>query len=355
MKISEGLTFDDVLLIPKFSTIKSRGTDIDVSVSIKDFKFKHPIIPANMQTVTGEKMAQLIAESGGLAILHRFMPFEEQIEIINKFMVLSKESEVDYYRHIAYSVGVKPENQKDVDALVEAGAQILCIDIAHGDSQLCIDAIEYIKGKYPKVLLIAGNVATGEGAKRLWQAGADVVKVGVGPGSLCTTRIETGNGVPQLSALMDVAEIKADLELADFYSNGSLPNKGRKFYFIADGGIKQAGDVVKALCFADMVMVGNMFAGTNETPGAIRYIDGVPHKEYVGSSTHKTNRIEGVSAVVPVKGPASDMLIKLKEGLESGCSYQGAHSLQELKINPAFVRITNAGLKESHPHSVIIK
>jgi IMP dehydrogenase len=354
MKISEGLTFDDVLLVPKFSSVKTRSS-IDLSVKFNDFTFSNPIIPANMKTITGKKMAKLIADAGGLAIVHRFMSLEEQLDIVNEFVLASVEGTVYYPHHIGYSVGVKEENRNDIDALVSIGAEILCIDIAHGDSQACLDTIDYIKGKFPEVLLIAGNVATGEGARRLWRAGADVVKVGVGPGSLCTTRIETGNGTPQLSALMDVADMRADLELADFYAKGSIEGKGRKFYFIADGGIKSAGDVVKALCFADMVMVGNLFAGCDETPGSIRYIDGVPHKEYAGSSTHKTNRIEGVSTVVPVRGPTADMLIRLKEGLQSGCSYQGAHNLQELKNNPAFVRITNAGLKESHPHSVIIK
>jgi IMP dehydrogenase len=213
--------------------------------------------------------------------------------------------------------------------------------------------ISWIKSKHPDMFVIAGNVATGEGARRLWTAGADVVKVGVGPGSLCTTRIETGNGVPQLTALMDVSEVQRQLNELE---RTKYPNeKKRVFPFIADGGIKSAGDIVKALCFADMVMVGNMFAGCEEAPGDRIIIDRVSYKKYVGSSTHKTNHIEGVAALVPYKGAVSEILTKLREGLVSGCSYQGAHNLEELKDNPVFIRITNAGLKESHPHDVIIK
>lgn len=352
MKISDGLTYDDVLLIPQFSEIKSRS-DIDISVKIKDFTFQHPIIPANMKTITGKVMAKFIADSGGLAILHRFMSLEDQLDIVNEFVLASVEGTVYYPHHVGYSVGVKEENRSDIDALIAIGAAILCIDIAHGNSQACVDTIKYIKDKYPEVLLIAGNVATGEAAKRLWQAGADVVKVGIGPGSLCTTRIETGNGVPQLSALIDVAEMKADLELADQYAKGK--DRGRIFYVIADGGIKSAGDIVKALCLSDMVMVGNIFAGTDESPGNSITIDGRSYKEYAGSSTHKANHVEGVAAIVPYKGGTDKILTKLVEGLRSGCSYQGAAKVTSLQQNPSFVKITNAGLKESHPHDVIIK
>lgn len=209
-----------------------------------------------------------------------------------------------------------------------------------------------------QVFIIAGNVATGAGARRLWEAGANVVKVGVGPGSLCTTRIETGNGVPQLTALMDVAKTQKELlELWRTKDNSQYPDSktNRQFPIISDGGIKSAGDIVKALCFADMVMVGNLFAGCEETPGQILNINGQTFKEYVGSSTHKTNHIEGVAAIVPAKGSYESILTKLLEGLRSGCSYQGAENLAELRDNPEFIRITNAGLKESHPHDVTIK
>jgi len=346
--IREGLTFDDVLLVPQHSDIKSRSTDVDISVKWGALHFAHPVIPANMKTVTGEEMAIKIIKSGGLAILHRFMEEKEQLLIANKLF--------DDYgnEHLAMSVGVKPNDREMVSRYREAGIRIICIDVAHGDSVMCTDMISWIKSRHPDMFVIAGNVATGEGARRLWQAGADVVKVGVGPGSLCTTRIETGNGVPQLTALMDVAEVRRqlnELERTRYYPGETK----RSFRIIADGGIKNSGDIIKALCFADMVMAGNLFAGCEETPGRRVEIDKVVYKEYVGSSTHKTNHIEGVAALVPTKGSYDSVLTKLLEGLTSGCSYQGAHNLEELKDNPVFVRITNAGLKESHPHDVIIK
>lgn len=345
--IREGLTFDDVLLVPQHSTVESRSK-VDISVKWGCLHFAHPIIPANMKTVTGEEMAVRIIKSGGLAVLHRFMEEKEQLRIANKIF------DDHGNEHFAVSIGVKPSDKEMIGRFWDAGIRIACIDVAHGDSNSCAEMASWIKGKYPDMFIIAGNVATGEGARRLWTAGADVVKVGVGPGSLCTTRIETGNGVPQLTALMDVAEVQRqlnELERTRHYPH----EKRRKYPFIADGGIKSAGDIVKALCFADMVMVGNMFAGCEETPGRRVEIDKVVYKEYVGSSTHKTNHIEGVAALVPTKGSYDSVLTKLLEGLRSGCSYQGAHNLEELKDNPAFIRITNAGLKESHPHDVIIK
>lgn len=344
--IREGLTFDDVLLVPQYSDIESRSKDVDISVKWGCLHFAHPIIPANMKTVIGEDMAVKIIKSGGLAILHRFMDEKEQLQIAERiFDNHGNES-------FAVSIGVKPSDKEMVKRFREAGVRIMCIDVAHGDSKMCIEMTSWIKETYPDIFVIAGNVATGEGARRLWQAGADVVKIGVGPGSLCTTRIETGNGVPQFTALADVAEVQRQLRELD---RTRTPNRKRQYHFISDGGIKSAGDIVKALCFADMVMIGNLFAGCEEAPGRRVEIDKVVYKEYVGSSTHKTNHIEGVAALVPYKGTYDNIMTKLTEGLKSGCSYQGSHNLEELKDNPTFIRITSAGLKESHPHDVIIK
>ena len=340
MEIRDGLCFDDVLLVPSYSEITSR-TQVKTHVSLpKDFAFSHPIIPANMKTITGAQMAKCLVKLGGLAILHRFMPIEEQVEIV-KLLLNTYGGAYEAKNYLGISIGVKPEDIGNVHKLVDAGAKIICIDIAHGDSKMCLEMCEYISKKFPKLLLIAGNVATAEGAKRLWDAGADVVKVGIGPGSLCSTRIETGNGVPQLTALMNVARCR------DAYS---ATHPQRKVSMIADGGIRNSGDIVKSLCFADMVMAGNLFAGAEETPGEILEVDGSLYKEYIGSSTHKTNHIEGVRAKVPVKGKTQDIINKLLEGVRSGVSYQGCSNLDELKDNPEFIRITNAALKESHPH-----
>lgn len=345
--IRGGLTYDDVLLVPQHSSIDSRSK-IDISVSLdKKRKYKHPIIPANMKTITGREMAGAVAESGGLAILHRFMPLEEQIRIA--------EDLVDSFgsKSLAVSVGVKTSDMQSIHKFLDVGVETFCIDIAHGDSEHCINMVSWIKKQSVKAFVMAGNIATARGAERLWRAGADAVKVGVGPGSLCTTRIETGNGVPQLTALMDVS-LKRNELMGSPYKSFSLTKDAPK-YIIADGGIKNAGDVVKALCFADMVMVGNLFAGCVETPGQVMSINGQTFKEYVGSSTHKTNHIEGVAAIVQTKGRFQDILSKLLEGLRSGCSYQGANKLEQLRDNPEFIRITNAGLRESHPHDVILK
>lgn len=349
--IREGLTFDDVLLVPSYSTVESRS-QVDVSVKWGSLEYNHPIIPANMKTITDREMAGEVARSGGLAVLHRFMTVQEQINIAEDIIESYGAS------HLAISLGVKDEDRESFYKFWEAGVRMFCIDVAHGDSEAVVNLLQWLRNQPERPFVIAGNVATGHAARRLWEAGASVVKVGVGPGSLCTTRIETGNGVPQLTALMDVAKAQAELrELYRTKDKAMYPDSWvkRAFPIIADGGIKSAGDIVKALCFADMVMVGNLFAGAIETPGEIMSVDGRQFKNYVGSSTHKTNHIEGVAAIVPAKGRFQDILAKLIEGLRSGCSYQGAHSLEELRDNPEFIRITGAGLKESHPHDVILR
>lgn len=347
MEILEGLTFDDVLLVPAYSEVDSRS-QVDTTVKLGKLTFKHPIIPANMQTVTGREMAYAVAHSGGLAILHRFMSIQEQVDIA--------EDVVEDYgdKRFAVSVGVKGEDVENLGRFYDVGVRIFCVDIAHGNSAHCVRMVQAIKERFSDVTVIAGNVATGDGARRLWEAGADVVKVGVGPGSLCTTRIKTGNGVPQLTALMDVRKTQQEL-LAQDRAN-RYPGQPRPSYpFIADGGIREAGDIVKALCFADMVMIGNLFAGCEEAPGQTHFINNIPHKEYVGSSTHKTTNVEGVCAWVPCTGSYRGVLTELLGGLVSGCSYQGVKTLSELKDNPTFIRITSAGLRESHPHDVITK
>ena len=349
--ITEGLCFDDVLLVPQHSTVKSRSS-VDLSIKWGSLNFKHPIIPANMQSITGSEMAMQIIRSGGLAILHRFMPIEEQFNIADEICDCGY-NDHNRNKQFAISIGVKQDDFDNLDRFHDLGVRMVCVDVAHGDSRACADMVMQIKSTYPDIFVIAGNVATGSGARRLWEAGSNVVKVGVGPGSLCTTRIETGNGVPQLTALMDVYKTQQELiSTYSFYERGERVT--RSFPFISDGGIKSAGDVVKALCFADMVMAGNLFAGCVETPGKTMTIDGICYKEYVGSSTHKTSHVEGIAALVHCKGTYESVLTKLLEGLRSGCSYQGAHNLAELKDNPAFIRITNAGLKESHPHDVQI-
>lgn len=354
MEFKTGLSYDDVLLVPQYSDINSRSS-VDLTVKLpKGIIIRNPIIPANMKTVTGLEMAEAIYRMGGMAILHRFMSFEEQLAAVDKLHSLdnyNKSGEHEYpFNYVGVSIGVQEQDKKNLEQFVEVkGINIICIDIAHGDSKMCVDMCKWIAEKYPRCLLIAGNVATGSGAQRLWEAGADVVKVGIGPGSLCTTRIETAAGAPQLSAIMEVAEKKQML-----LTSGIGGFENREIAFIADGGIKNAGDIVKALCFADMVMAGNVFAGCEETPGTTLTIDGKQYKEYVGSSTHKGTHVEGVAALVSVKSSVKAVMTRLLEGIRSGCSYQGSSNLNELKDSPTFIKMTASGLRESHPHDVIL-
>lgn len=327
--IKESLALDDVLLVPQYSEVRSRA-DVDVTVKINDFEFSNPIIPANMKTVTGKEMCKIVTENKGLAILHRFMPIEEQLEIV-------KDLDKNY---ISISVGVKQEDKDNIQKFIDAGIKIFCIDIAHCDSLQGVEMIQFIKGLMPNCLLIAGNVATGSGAKRLWWAGADIVKTGVGASKVCSTRIEAASGVGQLSALIDVKSAQFELQHS---------NLNRNFYFIADGGIKNAGDAAKCLCLADMVMIGSLFAGCDESPGQLIQGETSYFKEYVGSSTHKEIRIEGIKTRVPYSGKYKDVLQNLIFGIQSCCSYQGVSNLVDLKENPEFIKISHAGLIESHP------
>jgi len=337
LMIRESFCFDDLLLVPKFSTVSSRSK-VDLSVKIRDFTYRHPFIPANMKTIMGKDMAGVVAKSGGLAILHRFSPIEEQISIASDLIKAFGAA------YVSVSVGVKENDKEYIDRFVNAGVRVICIDIAHGHSVHGIGMTKWIRERYPDVLLISGNVATGRGAEDLWKAGADIVKIGCGNGSLCTTRVMTGNGVPQMSALMDVAENREKLQR----------EIGRPIYFISDGGATVPGDFTKALCFADMVMSGHSFAGCLETASLSKMIDGILHKEYTGSSTYKSNHIEGVLAWVPAKGSFEEVLATLRENLQSGCSYQGAHNLNQLKEKPEFVKISSASWKESNAHNVVV-
>jgi len=347
LNITEGLSYDDVLLVPQYSEVETRSPD-RVSLSVKlpkiGTELKHPIIPANMKTVFGEEMAEAVYLSGGLGFLHRFMSIEEQksifVKLDSKFATTD-----DFSNHIGFSVGVKKEDYENVPGLIDFGAKIICIDIAHGDSKLCVDMCEFVSAEYPGVLLVAGNVCTKDGAKRLWEAGADIIKAGVGPGSICSTRIETAAGMPQLTALMETVLARKELVNSGKINDQKL--------IIADGGIKNSGDCVKGLCFADLVMAGNLFAGTEEAPGTKITKDGILYKEYAGSSTHKSSHIEGVTTFVPYKGMYANVLDKLLQGIRSGCSYQGVDNLIDLKENPQFVKISSAGYRESIPHGIL--
>jgi IMP dehydrogenase len=345
INITNSLTFDDILLRPKYSDIESRS-EVNLSVHIDklDVDLKHPIIPANMKTIIEFDMAKAIYLSGGMAFIHRFMPVIDQLSIVQK---LVSEFGDSVWKQIGLSVGVKSEDYAAVDEFVGGGARLLNVDIAHGHSKLCIDMCENISKKYPNVFLVGGNVATFTGAKALFKAGVDACKGSIGGGSLCTTRIMTGNGMPTMSAIIEMTMAR-DI----FMRSLDGTNDTRRRYVIADGGIRSSGDLVKTLCFTDLAMVGNMLAGCDECPSEAVVEGGKTYRRYVGSSTHKSNHIEGVEALVPSKGSVNDVLRTILENVRSGCSYQGARNLNDLRKNPSFARLTNASMIESHPHDV---
>lgn len=338
LNVREGYTYDDLLLVPKFSNINSRN-NVDLSVNLgKGIELGIPIVSANMKQIASKDLVLKIADLGGLAILHRFdkNPLIDQINIFKDCTDKHK----SYESHIGVSIGVQKHDFDYVGIYIENGIKIICLDVAHAHSSQAIEMISKIKLRYPKIFIIAGNVATKEGLCALAKAGADVCKVGLGNGSICSTRIETGNGVPQLSALSDCYDA-----MNDYYPNVKI---------IADGGIKKSGDTTKALCFSHAVMLGNMLAGAEEAVGDIININGVKHKMYAGSSTLKKEYVEGYSGAVTSVGPVENVINKILQGVRSGCSYQGAHNLEQLRKNPQFSLITNNGLVESKAHDIHI-
>ncbi len=469
--IKVGLSYDDVLLIPKRSPIKTRK-DVSTETHLtKKIKLKLPVVSANMDTVTESEMAINMAKLGGIGIIHRFNTIEQQVEEVRKVkrfrnaiiespFTIDKDSTLevakeymkmngvtsllvvddgnklvgiltsrdyrfkpalntlvsdlmtpkeklivgkegislgearkvllenkieklplihedwsiaglitgkDIHRTTKYpdstlddkkrlvvgaAIGVKEDDIERVGALIEAGVDVIVIDIAHGHSDLEIDMLKKIKARYD-IEVIAGNVATAEGTRDLLEAGADAIKVGVGPGSICTTRIVTGSGYPQLSAVMNCAEVAVKY---------GVP-------VLADGGIKQSGDLTKAIAAgASTVMLGSLLAGTDESPGATIIKNGKKFKVVRGMASFgaKLGRDakekkdldvfefvpEGVEAMVPYKGGIAEVIYQLVGGLRSGMSYGGAKTIGELHEKAEFVQITSSGLRESHSHDV---
>ncbi|HHY64388.1 MAG TPA: IMP dehydrogenase [Clostridiaceae bacterium] len=466
-----GLTFDDVLLVPRYSEVLPR--DVDVSTCLtNEIKLNIPLVSSAMDTVTEARLAIAIAREGGIGIIHKNMPIEQQatevdrvkrsehgvivnpfslspdhsIEDANELMakyrisgvpitengrlvgiitnrdlrfltdysqrigdVMTRENLVtapvgttlaeakeilrrhkieklplvdangylkglitikDIEKAIQYpnsakdkngrllvgaAVGVTADMMERVEALVKANVDVIAIDSAHGHSRNVINAVRQIKDAYPDLQVIAGNVATAEGVRALAEAGADAVKVGIGPGSICTTRVVAGIGVPQITAIYDCG-IEA-----------------RKFgiHIIGDGGIKYSGDIPKAIAAgASTVMIGNLFAGTEESPGESEIYQGRRFKVYRGMGSlgamskgskdryfqEGTTKLvpEGVEGRVPYKGPLSETVFQLVEGLKHAMGYCGTRTIKELQENTSFIRITSAGLKESHPHDIYI-
>ncbi len=473
MEIREGLTFDDVLLVPKLSKITSRSqTDLRTKLS-KNISLNIPLISANMDTVTESAMAVSMARQGGIGIIHRFLTVQEEVNEVLKvkrsgsvmienpyvinpdktvkdalrymdekgisgLLVVDDDSKligiltsrdvifeseaklvkdvmtrdvitarpgiegqeakeilsknrieklplVDERGHVkglitskdiknienypfaskdkkgrplvGAAVGVKGDFMDRTEALLEAGADVVVVDIAHGHSENAINTVKHIKKAFPDSEVMAGNVATAGGVEDLIKAGVDAVKVGVGSGSICITRVITGSGVPQLTAILDCAKIGKEYDVP----------------IISDGGIRNSGDATKALAAgSSTVMVGSMFGGTDESPGSTVMKNGKRFKIYrgmasfyasLGRKTKENGTIsieddlndyvaEGVEAMVPYKGSVVDIVKQLKGGIRSGLSYCGATTINEMQENAEFVKISSAGFAESQPHDV---
>lgn len=331
------LTYDDVLIVPQKSEVRSRK-DPDLSTQLtKNIRIEKPFISANMDTVTESEMAIAMDKLGAFGILHRFMTVEEQVEHVNKV----KDAGV---KNIGASIGVNSDYLDRAQALVKAGVNLLTIDIAHGHSVTMLETLSELKDKFPEVEVIAGNVATPQACRDLIEAGASAIKVGIGPGSMCTTRVITGCGVPQLTAIALCAEVCREFNTP----------------LIADGGIKNSGDIVKAFAAgASSVMLGSLLAGTLETPGEIRH----GRKAYRGMASRAAQNSwrggvpegmapEGEATSVAIKGRVSDVIHELSGGLRSGMSYINATALSEISNKACFMEMSPVGLQESVAHGL---
>ena len=345
--IKEALTFDDVTLAPKFSSILPSDVDTSIELS-KHLKLKIPLLSSAMDTVTESRMAIAIAKAGGIGVIHRNLTITSQLSEIKK---VKKKGYV-----VGAAVGTSDNEIYRARSILKQNIDLIVVDTAHGHSKKVADTIKKIKSIKPKkTALCAGNIATAEAAKFLCNLGVDVIKVGIGPGSICTTRLVAGIGVPQLSALLDVKKgIKKNVKM------------------IADGGIKFSGDIAKALSAgADAVMVGSMLAGTTEAPGKIVRKNGKVFKVFRGmGSVGAMNKgsadryfqkkqkdsskyvPEGVEGLIKFKGDVQKIIFKLIGGLRSSMGYLGAKRIINLRKKPKFVKITKAGFYESMVHSI---
>ena len=345
--IKEALTFDDVLLLPKYSNVLPSKTNIFLQLT-KKISLKVPFLSSAMDTVTESKMATAIAMEGGIGIIHRNLDIKKQSAEVKKVK--------DRKFIVGAAIGTNPEDLDRAKSLISNGVDLIVIDTAHGHSSKVLKKLLKIKKITKKIPVCVGNIATGEAAKKLYNSGADIIKVGIGPGSICTTRMVAGIGVPQISAIMEVKK--------------ALNKKNIKI--ISDGGIKFSGDIAKALAAgADAIMMGSIFAGTDESPGKKFKLKGKFYKQYRGMgsigamSAGSANRYfqknfkdkskfvpEGVEGRVEYKGKVSKIIYQLQGGLRSSMGYIGAKNLKEINKKAKFIKITKAGFYESMVHSV---
>ena len=332
----ESLSFDDVLLEPKYSNIESRK-DISIATELGDIKLDLPIVSSPMDTVTETDMLRAMDLHGGLGVAHRYNDIQDQCS-----MIKGAKSRTPSANNIAAAIGVSGDYIERATALFDAGAKILCLDIAHGHHILMKNALKELRNIFGnEVHLMAGNVATLRGFNDLADWGADSIRVGIGGGSICSTRIMTGHGIPTFQSIIDCARSDRDAAL------------------IADGGIRTCGDIAKALAAgADAVMLGSMLSGTDESPGEIFRVDGLPFKTYRGMASKEAqiqwrghvSSEEGVAFRSPYKGPVDVTLNLIKKSLQSSFSYSGVKNLKEFRYNSLFTKITQSGMAESKPH-----
>jgi IMP dehydrogenase len=342
----EGLTFDDVLLIPGRSDVLPTQVSTRTRLTT-ELELDIPIVSAAMDTVTGSRMAIAMARAGGLGVIHRNLSAADQVSEVQAVKAAGQ--------RVGAAVGTGADADERAAALVAAGADVIVVDIAHGHSASVIRMVEKVKARH-RVQVIAGNVVTAEGTEELIAAGADGVKVGVGPGAICTTRVVAGAGMPQITAIVDCVEAAA---------RHGIP-------VCADGGIQHSGDIAKAIgAGAHTVMLGGLLAGVDESPGDV--VDG--YKAYRGMGSLGAMQVrqasrdrygqgdvgefskivpEGVEGQVKSVGALDPFLHQLIGGLRAGMKYVGAATIEDLRTKARFVRISGAGLRESHPHDIRI-
>ncbi len=365
-----GLTFDDVLLLPSYADFSRQNIELSTNLT-KKIKLRLPFVSAPMDTVTESKLAIALAKLGGLGIIHRNLSIEDQVGEVIK---VKKEKLL-----VGAAIGASKGFEKRVAALIKAKTDVVVVDSAHGFSKPVIETTKYIKNKFPNTEVVSGSVATYEGAKALIGAGADALRVGMGPGAICTTRVISGMGVPQVTALLEVLKAVRD----------------NRVPVVADGGLKYSGDMIKALALgASTVMMGGYFASALESPGKTKTLksEEIPkqfravlnqkHKTYLfkeyrgmgsvaamqrgaevkaedefhGKSYYKDRVLvaEGVEGLVPVRGPVKELLEQTVGGMKSGMYYVGAKNIKELWEKARFIQITQASLTENHPHDILI-